>query len=118
MSGRFLDTPASEKLRIMLRAQLHLVDSRGEPLSTTIQAACELAFERVLLDYPNFDRAQIADWAEDVAGAMGQREGAIQFPRRYAYMALRGKVRDWSRTGPGRAELKGVGPDLEEIAGV
>ncbi len=32
-------------------------------------------------------------------------------------MALRGRVRDWSRTGAGRAELKGIGPDLEEIAG-
>lgn len=101
----------------MLRPHLHLVDGRGVALSSAIQAACETAFQRVVLDYPHFDQAQIANWAEEVAAAMGERGDTIQFPRRYAYMALRGKVRDWSRTGPGRAELKGIGPDLEEVAG-
>jgi hypothetical protein len=102
----------------MPRAHLHLIDSRGIPLSPTVQAACEVAFQRVVLDYPNFDQAQIADWAEEVGAAMEQRGSTIQFLRRYAYMALRGKVRDWSRTGPGRAELKGVGSDLEDVAGL
>lgn len=32
-------------------------------------------------------------------------------------MALRGKVRDWLRTGPGRVELQGMGSDLEGLAG-
>ncbi len=118
MSGRFFDTPASEKLRDMPRAYLHLINSRGTPLSSTVQAACELAFKRVTLDHPNFDQAQIANWAEEVAAAMDERGDAIQFPRRYAYLALRGKIHDWSRTGPGRAELRGVGSDLENVAGL
>ena len=102
----------------MTRAHLHLIDSRGTPLSSIVQAACELAFKRVALDYPDFDQAQIANWAEEVAVAMDARGDVIQFPRRYAYMALRGKIRDWQRTGPGRAELHGIGPDLEEVAGL
>jgi len=102
----------------MHRAHLHLIGSSGLALNAVIQAACETAFKRVVLDYPHFDQALIADWAEQVAFAMDERGDAIQFPKRYAYMALRGKVRDWSRTGSGRVELKGIGPDLEEIAGV
>jgi RNA polymerase sigma factor (sigma-70 family) len=102
----------------MLRDHLHLVDGKGTPLSFTVQAACKIAYERAILDYPAFDQAQLADWAEEVALAMDARGEAIQFPRRYAYMALRGKVRDWLRTGPGRVELQGVGADLEVIAGV
>ena len=102
----------------MLRAHLHLIDSSGFVLSAEIQAACETAFRRVVLDFPHFDHALIADWAEEVAVAMDEREEAIQFPRRYAYVALRGKIRDWSRTGQGRAEPQGIGPDLEEVAGL
>lgn len=102
----------------MQRAHLHLIDSSGVVLSADIQTACETAFKRVVIDFPHFDQALIADWAEEVAVAMNERGEAIQFPRRYAYMALRGRIRDWSRTGPGRAELKGIGPDLEEVAGL
>lgn len=118
MSGRFFDTRALEMLRNMHRAYLHLIDSGGDTLNARVQVACEIAFKRVVLDFPNFDQALIADWAEEVAVAMDERADLIQFPRRYAYMALRGKVRGWSRTGPGRAELIGIGPDLEEVAGV
>jgi hypothetical protein len=109
-----LHQECSEK---MPQAHLHLIDSRGVALNSAVQAACETAFQRVVLDYPHFDQAQIANWAEEVAAVMDERGDAIQFRRRYAYMALRGKVRDWLRTGPGRAELKGIGPDLEEVAG-
>ena len=101
----------------MLRAHLHFVDGKGTPLSFTVQAACEVAYERAILDYPAFDQAQLADWAEEVARSMEVRGETIQFPRRYAYMALRGKVRDWLRTGPGRVELQGMGSDLEGLAG-
>ena len=102
----------------MQRANLHLIDSSGEVLGAEIHTACETAFRRVVLDYPQFDQALIADWAEEIAAAMDERGEAIQFPKRYAYMALRGRIRDWLRTGPGRAELRGIGPDLEEVAGV
>ena len=101
----------------MRRALLHLVDRSGVVLNAEIHAACEKAFTRVVLDFPNFDQALIADWAEELAAEMDLKGEAIQFPKRYAYMALRGQVRDWSRTGAGRAELKGIGPDLEAFAG-
>ena len=101
----------------MQRAHLHLIDSSGVVLNAEIQVACEIAFKRVVFDFPQFDQAQIADWIEEVGSAMQGRGEAIQFPRRYAYMALRGRIRDWLRTGPGRAELKGIGPDLEQVAG-
>ena len=102
----------------MHRAHLHPIDSEGVILNADIHAACETAFKRAVLDFPYFDQALIADWAEEVAVAMGECGEAIQFPKRYAYMALRGKIRDWFRTGPGRVELKGIGPDLEEVAGL
>ena len=111
-------TPRIRKIaENMLRAYLHFVDGKGTPLAPNVQEAVELAFKRVVLEFPNFDQAQISDWAEDVAADMQVRINSVQFPRRYAYMALKGRVRDWSRTGPGRAELKGLGSDLEEIAG-
>ena len=75
----------------MRRALLHLVDSSGDVLSAEIHAACEKAFTRVALDFPNFDQALIADWAEEVAAEMDIKGVAIQFPKRYAYMALRGE---------------------------
>ncbi len=101
----------------MLRAHLHLVDGKGTPLSFTVQTACEVAYERAILDCPALDQAQLANWAAEVALAMEVRGETIQFPRRYAYMALRGKVRDWLRKGPGRVELQGMGSDLEGVAG-
>ena len=101
----------------MLRAYLHFVDDKGTPIAPNVQEAVEKAFRRVLLEFPDFDQAQISDWAEEVAIDMQERMEAVQFPRRYAYMALKGRVRDWSRTGPGRAELKGLSSDLEEVAG-
>lgn len=78
----------------MYRAHLHLIDSGGVVLSADIQAACETAFNRVVRDFPDFDQALIADWAEEVAASMHESGESIQFPRRYAYMALRGKIRD------------------------
>ncbi len=104
-----------ECLKKMCGAHLHLIDSGGFVLSADIRAACETAFKRVVQDFPNFDQALIADWAEEVAASMDERGESIQFPRRYAYMALRGKIRDWSKTGPGRAELKGIRPDPDEV---
>lgn len=101
----------------MQRAHLHLIDSSGVVLNADIKAACEKAFKRVVLDFPNFDQALIADWAEEVAVAMQDRMETIRFPGQYAFRALKGRVRDWSRTGPGLVELKGIGPDLEDVAG-
>ena len=100
----------------MTRAQLHLVNSKGVPLNSTIQGACETAFRWVLRDYPQFDQALIANWAEEVGAAMEARGELIKSPKRYAYIALAGKVRDWKRTGAGKAELRGMGSELEYIS--
>ncbi len=102
----------------MARAHLHLVDTNGKPLEAGIIWAVEAAFLWVLRDYPDFDQAQISDWAEEVASLMQLRGSAIASPRRYAYVALGGKVRDWLRTATGKEELRGIGRDLERDGGV
>jgi DNA-binding CsgD family transcriptional regulator len=104
--------------RMMDRIFLHLVDGNGTPLSPHIQSACEAAFRWVLRDYPEFDQAQISNWAEEVGKTMQLRGSAIMSPKRYAYVALGGKVRDWLRTAAAKEELKGIGLDLERIGGV
>jgi DNA-binding CsgD family transcriptional regulator len=103
---------------MMDRIFLHLVDGNGTPLSPHIQSACEAAFRWVLRDYPEFDQAQISNWAEEVGKTMHLRGSAIMSPKRYAYVALGGKVRDWLRTAAAKEELKGIGLDLERIGGV
>lgn len=112
-------TPLHPDLRKkMVRAHLHLVDAKGTPLSSGITLAVETAFQWVIRDYPGFDQAQIADWAEEVGGSMHLRGSAIASPKRYAYVALGGKVRDWLRTATGKEELKGIGRDLERDGGI
>ena len=101
----------------MVRAHLHLVDSEGKPLKPNIQTAVEIAYQWVVRDYPDFDQAQIANWAEQVGLSMQVRGSAIASPKRYAYVAIGGKVRDWLRTATGKEELKGLGRDLERGAG-
>ena len=102
----------------MARAHLHLVDAKGEPLDLRITQAVEAAFHWVRRDYPEFDQAQLADWAETVGALMHLRGSAIASPKRYAYVAIGGKVRDWLRTATGKEELKGMGRDLEREGGV
>jgi len=101
----------------MERAQLHLVDAEGADVSLVIRKATEIAFRWVSKDYPNLDRAQLADWAEGVARTMQARGSAIESPERYAYAALKGKVRDWFRTGAAQEETSGVRRDMERIGG-
>jgi len=101
----------------MNRPHLHLVDTTGITLSPKIASAVELAFRWVARDYPQVDSALIANWAEDVGSAMQGREASLQFPDRYAYSALKGKVRDWLRTRSANEEAAGIGRDLERIGG-
>lgn len=98
--------------------QLHLVDARGVEVDTPIRDATEAAFRWVAKDNPNIDRAQLADWAEAVARSMQTLGGAIEFPERYAYAALKGKVRDWFKTATAREQTAGVRQDMERIGGV
>ncbi len=99
------------------RAQLHLVDAEGAAVSPVIRDAVETVFRWALRDYPNVDRAQMADWAETVARSMQARGSDIELPERYAYAALKGKVRDWFRTGAAQEESSGVRRDMERIGG-
>jgi DNA-binding CsgD family transcriptional regulator len=106
------------KVAMTDRAQLHLVDDDGTIVSPAIREATEAAFRWVSKDYPNFDTAKLADLAEALAVSMQGREIAIEFPERYAYAALKGKVRDWLRTGSAQEQSSGIRRDMERIGGV
>jgi DNA-directed RNA polymerase specialized sigma24 family protein len=103
---------------MMNSAQLHLVVEGGSPVSPEIEAAVKRAFHWVSRDYPNVDSALIANWAEDVGRSMEERSDTIQSPQRYAYAALKGKVRDWSKRGAAKEEVSGIGFDLERLGGI
>jgi len=102
----------------MIRAQLHFVDESGVAIPTEIETAVERSFHWVLRDYPQVDSALIANWAEDVARTMKARETPVISPLRYAYAALKGRVRDWMKSGSAQEQLAGVGQDLERIGGL
>lgn len=99
------------------RPQLHLVSTEGAAVTPEIQEATELAYHWVERDFPSFDRAQLADWAEAVGQSMQSRGSDIRSLRRYAYAALRGRVLDWFRTGAAQEQSAGVSRDLERIGG-
>ena len=101
----------------MNQALLHLVDTGGHAVSPAIQTAVEQAHRWVLRDFPRVDPAMIDDWAEGVAKTMEERGEAIDSPKRYAYVALKGRVRDWLRTKAAKEERSGIGPDLERLSG-
>lgn len=103
---------------MMNGAQLHLVDAGGTRVCPEIEASVLRAFHWVLRDYPNVDSALIANWAEDVARSMEVRADDIESPQRYAYAALKGKVRDWSKRGAAKEEVSGIGFDLERLGSV
>ena len=97
----------------MDRAQLHLIDSQGSSVEVSIQNALELAYRFVVRDYPNVDPARIANWAEGLVPSLQARGIAIDGLDRYAYAALKGKVRDWLRTGGAQEHLVGLGSELD-----
>jgi hypothetical protein len=96
----------------MKRSQLHLVDAKGRAVSAAIKSSVELVFAWVVRDFPNVDTAMIAEWAEEVGWAMDAK-GDVSAPDRYAYSALKGKVRDWLRSKPAMEETVGISADLE-----
>ena len=100
----------------MKSPHLHLVDPNGVNLNPKISAAVELAFCWVVRDFPQIDTAQIANWAEEVGSLMQHRDAPIEFHNRYAYVALKGKVRDWLRTKPANEEVAGIGTELERVS--
>jgi DNA-directed RNA polymerase specialized sigma24 family protein len=102
----------------MIRAQLHLVDRNGIAIASEIESAVERSFKWVLRDYPQVDPALIANWAEDLARSMQSREIPVTSPQRYAYAALKGRVRDWMKSGAAQEQLAGASQDLERIGGL
>ena len=97
---------------------LHLVDQRGQTLPVAIRLAVEAAHRWVRWEYPHLDEAVVAGWAEDVGKAMGARLDEIRSPYRYAFAALRGKVREWFRCNASKEVLVGIGGELELWAGI
>ena len=110
-------SPADREHR-MKQTQLHLVDAQGSAVSPTVTSAVEVVFRWVLRDFPQVDPAMIAEWAEEVGSAMELKGNLIAAHERYAYTALKGKVRDWLRTKPAKEESAGIGQDLERLGGV
>jgi DNA-binding CsgD family transcriptional regulator len=102
----------------MIRAPLHLVDTSGTVVCPEVGTAVERSFHWVLRDYPQVDPAMIANWAEEVACSMQERATTLVSPQRYAYSALKGKVRDWMRSGAAKEQVAGIGRDLESIGGL
>jgi RNA polymerase sigma factor (sigma-70 family) len=110
-------SPADREHR-MKQTQLHLVDAQGSAVSSTVKSAVEVVFRWVLRDFPHVDPAMIAEWAEEVGCAMESKGNQIVAHERYAYTALKGKVRDWLRTKTAQEESAGIGQDLERLGGV
>jgi hypothetical protein len=79
---------------------LHLVDENGHPVPAPIRAAIEAAHRWALKEYKYFDRAVLAGMAEAVALSMCRRLDQIDFPGRYAFTALTGKLQEWYRAHP------------------
>jgi hypothetical protein len=110
-------SPADREHRLK-QTQLHLVDAQGSAVSSTVKSAVEVVFRWVLRDFPHVDPAMIAEWAEEVGCAMESKGNQIVAHERYAYTALKGKVRDWLRTKTAQEESAGIGQDLERLGGV
>jgi hypothetical protein len=79
---------------------LHLVDEHDQPVPLQVRLAVETAHRWALHEYQHFDRAVLAGMAESVAVAMCRRLEQIEFPRRYAFTALTGKLQEWYRAHP------------------
>lgn len=97
--------------------RLHLVDNAGSDVSSVVRDSIEAAYRWVVVEYPNVDTALIANWAERLAGSMQLRGAEIEHPKRFAYAALSGRVRDWFRTRASQEIPVGADRDLERIGG-
>ena len=85
---------------MMAAILLHLVDEHDQPAPSQVRLAVETAYQWALHEYRHFDRAVLAGMAESVALAMCRRLDEIEFPRRYAFTALTGKLHEWYRAHP------------------
>lgn len=63
-----------------------------------IAAAVEAAYRWALSTFPGVDTALLANAAKRLAKNMETNKGQLESPRRYAYAAMHGKVRDLMKT--------------------
>ena len=84
----------------MRNCDLHLISENGEAISPKIGAAVEAAYHWALSMFPNIDTALLANAAERLAKNM-EANKELSSPRRYAYAAMHGKVRDLQKTKAG-----------------
>lgn len=98
--------------------QLHLVDVNGREVLPSIKAGVESAFGWTVSTYPNLDPAVLAEWADEIASAMQKNTNTHETPRRYAYAAMHGRVRDYLKTRAARETPEGSSAELEKWAGV
>lgn len=92
----------------MRRRILHLVDENQDPVEPAIAAAVEAAYHWAVVIFPHVDPAMLANAAEELAAKMEHDKAHLGSPRRYAYAAMRGKVRDWLRTKPANERHSGL----------
>jgi RNA polymerase sigma factor (sigma-70 family) len=102
----------------MRKQRLHLIDVNGDPVSPPIRTAVEAAMNWVNHEFPQIDQAVMANAAELLAKKMESNKDSLGSPRRYAYVALRGKVIEWMRRKGEKELAVGLDSDLEKIAGV
>ena len=102
----------------MGQTQLHLVDVDGREVLSSIKAGVESAFGWTVSTYPNLDPAVLAEWAEEIGSAMQKNEKTHDTPRRYAYAAMHGRVRDYLKTRASKETPGGSSFELEKWAGV
>src|SRR5215475_4218212 len=110
----------------MADSLLYLVDQDNQSVKPEVRIAVEAAFRWSVREYPNMDEADLAAMAEAVALRMSRRWEEIQWPRRYAFAALAGRIQEWFRAHPAKMvsfeteeELdREIGPDDRFVSAV
>src|SRR5580698_3004835 len=82
----------------MRKTELHLISENGDPVTPEIAGAVEAAYHWAVSVFPGIDTALLANTAERLARNMEANKGELESPRRYAYAAMHGKVRDLQKT--------------------
>ena len=99
------DTPASRR---RARKSCCTIDPRGNRIRPRLGSPW----------FPHLDPALLAGWAEEVGQSMQSRADFIRSPKRYAFAALHGKVREWYRSGASKEIPVGIGTTLEHWVAV
>jgi RNA polymerase sigma factor (sigma-70 family) len=97
----------------MRNCELHLISDTGEAISPKIAAAVEAAYRWAVYMFPNIDTALLANAAERLAKNMEANKD-LGSPRRYAYAAMHGKVRDLRKIKAGSETSMSL-HELEEL---